>query len=113
DANRELTVAQTERVKRQAILEFAKSGNINPEPKTQQDAALAEFQKRLTDTTTQYREALEQFGPNFPRVKHLQSQIKDIQDDIQKEKQNIIDTLDTEYRQAGACEGMLGTALDI
>jgi capsular exopolysaccharide synthesis family protein len=113
DANRELTAAQTERVKRQAILEFAKSGNIDAVPQIQSDAALAEFQKRLTDTTTQYREALEQFGPNFPRVQHLQSQIKDIQDNIQTEKQNIIDTLDSEYRQAVAREMMLGKELDI
>src|SRR6202011_3970181 len=113
DANRELTLAQSERVKRQAILEFAKSGNIDAVPQIQSDPALTEFQKRLTDTTTQYREALEQFGPNFPRVRHLQSQIKDIQDNIQKEKQNIIDTLDSEYRQAVARETMLGKELDI
>jgi capsular exopolysaccharide synthesis family protein len=113
DANRELTTAQTERVKKQAILEFAKSGNIDAVPQIQSDAALNEYQKRLSDTTNQYREALEQFGPNFPRVKHLQSEIKDTQGDIQKEKQNIIDTLDSEYRQAVARETMLGKELDI
>ena len=113
DANRELTIAQTERVKKQAILEFAKSGNIDAVPQIQSDAALGEYQKRLSDATNQYREALDQFGPNFPRVKRLQSEIKDIQGDIQKEKQNIIDTLDSEYRQAVARETMLGKELDI
>jgi succinoglycan biosynthesis transport protein ExoP len=113
DANRELTAAQNERVKKQAILEFAKSGNIDAVPQIQSDAALGEYQRRLNEATTQYREALEQFGPNFPRVKHLQSQINAIQADIQKEKQNIIDTLDSEYRQAVARETMLGKELDI
>ena len=113
DANRELTTAQTERVKRQAILEFAKSGNIDAVPQIQSDAALSELQRRLTDATNQYREAQEQFGPNFPKVRHLESQIKDIKADIQKEKQNIIDTLDSEYRQAVARETMLGKELDI
>src|SRR5580704_2606887 len=56
DANRELTGAQTERVKKQAILEFAKSGNIDAVPQIQSDAALGEYQKRLSDTTNQYRE---------------------------------------------------------
>src|ERR1700680_4526557 len=69
DANRELTGAPTERVKRQAVLEFAKSGNIDAVPQIQSDAALAEFQKRLNDSTNQYREAQEQFGPNFPKVR--------------------------------------------
>jgi succinoglycan biosynthesis transport protein ExoP len=113
DANRELTAAQNERVKKQAILEFAKSGNIDAVPQIQSNAALGEYQRRLNETTTQYREALEQFGPNFPRVKHLQSQINNVQADIQKEKQNIIDTLDSEYRQAVARETMLGKELDI
>src|ERR1700682_2590771 len=113
DANRKLTGAQTERVKRQAVLEFARSGNIDAVPQIQSNATLAEYQKRVNDATNQYREALEQFGPNFPKVKHLQSQIKDIQDNIQKEKQNIIDTLDSEYRQAVAREAMLGKELDI
>src|SRR6202140_1896664 len=93
DANRELTNAQTDRVKKQAILEFAKSGNIDAVPQIQSDPPLAEFQKRLTDTKSQYKEALEQFGPNLPRVQRLQAQIKDIQENIQKEKQNIIDML--------------------
>src|SRR6202162_1488900 len=113
DANRELTTAQTERVKRQAILEFAKSGNLDAVPQIQSDAALGELQRRLTDATNQYREAQEQFGPNFPKVRHLQSQIKDVKADIQKEKQNIIDTLDSEYRQAVARETMLSKELDI
>src|SRR6202140_3920453 len=113
DANRELATAQNERVKRQAILEFANSGNIDAVPQIQSDAALAEFQRRLTDTISQHREALEQFGPNFPRVKRLQAQIQDIQENIQKEKQNIIDTLDSEYRQSVAREAMLSKELDI
>jgi polysaccharide biosynthesis transport protein len=113
DANRELATAQNERIKRQAILEFAKSGNIDAVPQIQSDATLAEFQRRLTDTISQHREALEQFGPNFPRVKRLQAQIQDIQENIQKEKQNIIDTLDSEYRQSVAREVMLSKELDI
>src|ERR1700730_7045171 len=110
DANRELTTAQTERVKRQAILEFAKSGNIDAVPQIQSDAALAEYQKRLNDATNQYRESLEQFGPNFPKVKHLQSQIKDIQDNIQKEKQNILAVLESDYREAQQRESLLTQA---
>src|SRR6202051_2213926 len=113
DANRELATAQNERIKRQAILEFAKSGNIDAVPQIQSDAALAEFQKRLTDTETQYREALEQYGPNFPRVQRMQAQINDIRENIQTEKQNIIDTLDSAYRQAVPREMMLSKELDI
>jgi succinoglycan biosynthesis transport protein ExoP len=112
DANRELTTAQTERVKRQAVYEFAKSGNLDAVPQIQSDPALAEFQRRLIETKSGYREALAQFGPNFPKVQRLQAQIKDVEANIEKEKQNIIDTLDSEYRAALAREAMLSKALD-
>ena len=112
DANRELTTAQTERVKKQAVLEFARSGNLDAVPQIQTNAALADFMRKRNDLIGEYNEALAQFGPNFPRVKRLEAQIKDLDGNIQKEKQNIIDTLDSEYREAVAREMMLGKALE-
>jgi polysaccharide biosynthesis transport protein len=112
DANRELTSAQAERVRKQAIFEFAKSGNLDAVPQIQSNAALADFLKKRSDVSSEYKEALAQFGPNYPKVVRLQSQIKDLDVNIEKEKQNIVDTLDTEYRAAAAREQMLGKALE-
>jgi len=112
DANRELTTAQTERVKKQAVLEFAKSGDLDAVPQIQTNAALSDFMKKRNDLIGEHKEALAQFGPNFPRVLRLQAQIEDLDANIQKEKQNIIDALDSEYREAVAREMMLGKALE-
>jgi polysaccharide biosynthesis transport protein len=112
DANRELTLAQTERVKKQAVFEFAKSGNLDAVPQIQSSAALADFQKKRSETMSDYREALAQFGPNFPKVQRLQAQVKDIEANIEREKQNVVDSLDSEYREAVAREAMLSKALD-
>jgi capsular exopolysaccharide synthesis family protein len=112
DANRQLTDAQAERVKKQAIFEFAKSGNLDAVPQIQSNPALAEFQRKRSETMSDYRDALAQFGPNFPKVQRLQAQVKDLDANIQKEKQNIVDSLESEYREAVAREMMLGKALD-
>ena len=42
----------------------------------------------------------------------LQAQIKELDANIDKEKQNIVDTLDSEYRAAASREMMLGKALE-
>lgn len=112
DANRELSAAQSDRVKKQAVYEFAKSGNLDSVPQIQSSAALNDFLKKRADIQNDYREALAQFGPNFPRVQRLQAQLNDLDANIKKEKQNIIDALDSEYRQAVAREAMLNKALD-
>jgi polysaccharide biosynthesis transport protein len=112
DANRELTAAQTERVKKQAVYEFAKSGKLDAVPQIQSNPALLDFQRKRTELIGEYKEALAQYGPNFPKVQRLQAQIKDLDGNIATEKQNIIDTLDSEYRAAMAREVMLSKALD-
>jgi polysaccharide biosynthesis transport protein len=112
DANRELTAAQTERVKKQAVYEFAKSGQLDQVPQIQTNAALLDFQKKRNEVIGDYKESLAQYGPNFPRVQRLQAQIKDLDANIESEKQNIIDTLESEYRAAMAREVMLNKALD-
>ena len=102
DANRELTSAQAERVRKQALFEFAKSGKLDAVPQIQSNPALTDFLKKRSEVDSEYREALAQYGPNFPRVARLQTQIKDLDENIEKEKQNIVDTLDSEYRAAVA-----------
>ena len=46
DANRELTLAQSERMKKQSLYEFAKTGNLSAVPQIQSNAALADLQKK-------------------------------------------------------------------
>jgi polysaccharide biosynthesis transport protein len=112
DANRELTQAQSERMRKQSLYEFAKAGNLSAVPQIQSNAALSDFQKKRAETQLEYREALAQFGPNFPKVQRLQEQIKDLDGNIEREKQNIVDSLESEYREASGREALLLKVLD-
>jgi polysaccharide biosynthesis transport protein len=112
DANRELMQAQSERIRKQSLFEFAKTGNLNAVPQIQTNAALADLQKQKLTALADYREALAQYGPNFPRVQRLQGHIKDLDDSITREQQNIVSTLESEYREAAAREAMLSKDLD-
>ena len=112
DANRELMQAQSERMKKQSLYEFAKAGTLSAVPQIHSNAAISDFQKKRTEMQSEYRDALAQFGPNFPKVQRLKEQIKDLDGNIESEKQNIVDSLESEYREASGREALLLRVLD-
>jgi capsular exopolysaccharide synthesis family protein len=107
-----LTEAQSERMKKESLYEFAKSGNLDAVPQVQSNAALADLMKKRSDAMSQYTESLSQYGPNFPKVQRLQAQLKDFDQGIEKEKKNILDVLESDYREARQRESLLTQALD-
>ena len=112
DINKQLTDAQSERMKKESLYEFAKSGNLDAVPQVQSDAGLAELLRKRNDLSSQYNDGLSQYGPNFPKVQRLQAQLKDLDASIEKEKKKIVDVLESDYREARQRESMLSQALD-
>jgi len=112
DINKQLTDAQSERMKKESLYQFAKSGNLDAVPQIQSNAALADLIKKRSDASSQYAESLSQYGPNFPKVQRLQAQLKDLDQNIEKERKNILDVLESDYREAKQRETLLTQALD-
>ena len=99
-------------MRKQSIYEFAKSGNLSAVPQIQSNGTLTDLQKKRNEMQSEYGDALAQFGPNFPKVQRLREQVKEVDNNIEKEKQNIIDTLESEYREAASREMLLAKALE-
>src|SRR5437667_161477 len=112
DINRQLTEAQSERMKKESLYQFAKSGNLDAVPQVQTNTALTELLKKRSDTSAEYANALTQYCPNFPKVLRLQAQLKEIDENIQGEKRGILDALESDYREARQRETLLTDALD-
>jgi len=112
DINKQLTDAQSERMKKESLFQFAKSGNLDAVPQVQSNATFMDLLRKHADLSSQYTDALSQYGPNFPKVQRLQAQVKDIDDRIEKEKQKIVDVLESDFREAREHETMLTGALD-
>jgi len=113
DVNKELTDAQSERMRKESLYEFAKEGNLDAVPQVQNNTALIDVLKRRTDVSKDYNEALSQYGPNFPKVQRLQAQLKDVDDSVEREKQRILAGLESDFREARQRETMLTQALDV
>ncbi len=112
DLNKELTDAQTESLKREALYEFAESGDLDGVPELRDNAVLQDMQKKRSDLSVQYTESVNQYGPNFPKVQRLQAQIKEVDDQMIRERKGIIVQLKNDYREAKQREELLSKALD-
>src|SRR5579862_2953985 len=68
DVNRELTDAQSDRMKKEALFRFAKEGKLDAVPQVQSNALLMELTKERNTLSASYNDAAAQYGPNFPKV---------------------------------------------
>ena len=112
DLNKEFTDAQSDRMKKQAVYEFAKSGNIDAVPQLRQNATLQDLLRKKSDTSAQYMDAVTQYGPNFPKVQRMQTRLKEIDDAIATEKHNVLADLENEYNASKQREGLMSDALN-
>src|SRR6266436_388544 len=112
DLNKELTDVQSERMRKQSLFEFAKAGDMDSVPQIRDNPVVQDLFRKRTEMYSQYADALSQYGPNFPKVQRLQSQVKEIEAAADKEKKSVIARLESEYREALQREQLLTQALD-
>ena len=112
DLNKELTDAQSESLKKQSLYEFAKSGDLDAVPQLRDNSVLQDMQRRHAELSISYTDAVNQYGPNFPKVQRLQAQMKDLDEQMVRERKGIIAQLESDYREAKQHEDLLSRALD-
>src|SRR6266849_3186200 len=112
DLNKQLTEAQSERMRKQSLYEYAKAGDMDAVPQIRENSIVQDLLRKRADTYAQYTDALNQYGPNFPKVQRLQSQLKELDAAAEKEKKGVIARLQSEYREVRQREELLTQALD-
>jgi succinoglycan biosynthesis transport protein ExoP len=112
DINKSLTDAQEERMKKEALYQFAKAGDIADVPQLRENVVLQGLMQKRQATSEDYIDALGQYGPNFPKVQRLQAQLKDLDQLIQKEHLYTLNRIENDYREAKQRETLLAQALD-
>jgi capsular exopolysaccharide synthesis family protein len=112
DVNKALTDAQDDRMKKEALYQFAKAGDVNNVPQLRDSPVLQGLTQKRQALSEEYNDALSQYGPNFPRVQRLQAQLKDLDKLIQQENVNTLNHIESDYREARQRELMMTQALD-
>jgi succinoglycan biosynthesis transport protein ExoP len=113
DLDRQLTDAQGQTLKKQALYEYAKAGDIDAVPEIRADPLLQDLQRKRADLSVLFMEAVNQYGPNFPKVQRLQAQMKELDDQIARESKGIILQLESDYREAKQREELIRQALEV
>lgn len=112
ELEKQLTDAQAERINKEAVYQLAQSGNYDAIAAVRDSAVIQDILKQQTTLSAQYTDAVSQYGPKFPKVMRIQAQLKDLDQLITREKLNIGNQVEADYRGARQRELLLKEALD-
>jgi capsular exopolysaccharide synthesis family protein len=112
DLNRQLTEAQSDRMRKEALYAYAKAGDSDAVPQIRDNASVQDLLRKRADLYVQYTDALNQYGPNYPKVQRLQAQLRELDAAAGKEKKSVMARLESEYQEARQHEQLLSRALE-
>src|ERR1700693_2713312 len=112
EISRQLIEAQGDRMRKQSLFEFAKQGDADLVPQIRDSIGVQDLLRKRSDLNGQYTEAINQYGPNFPKVQRIQSQLKEIDQNLDREKRAVVARLGSEYHEAQQREELLTRTLD-
>lgn len=110
DVSRDLTTAQSERAQKEAVYELVRS-NEDQVAFIAENMLLQRLEEKYADLKSQYVEALNQYGPNFPKVIRVREQVDEIQSLIDRERKRIVARIRHDYNAAGGRERLLLAAV--
>ena len=112
DLNRELTAAQSERIRKESNFRLARSGRMDAIPAVRDSEVILNLFQKHAEISNQHAEALTQFGPQYPTILKLEARRDDLAAALEREKRNIVDRVESEYRASLQRETMLAKALE-
>ena len=93
ELEKELTDAQADRINKEAVYQLAQSGNYDAIAAVRESLVIQDILKQQTTLSAAYTDAVNQYGPKFPKVMRIAGAAQGPRQLIQREK--------IEYRQPG------------
>src|ERR1700690_1790396 len=112
DLSKAVTDAQTDAAQKEALYRMAISGNVDALPAARTNDVISALVKRKSDLDESYAEALDQYGPNFPKVLRLAAQQKEVDDNLASARKTMVESVGVEFDTAKTHVELLQEALD-
>ena len=123
ELNRELTAAESARMEKESIYHLVQSGdsdsivaaaNVDGAARgsSANSALLEKLREQQADLKIQVAQLSTQFGPSYPKLAQLNSQLKEVDAQIQSEMRKVASRLRGDYLAAVQRESMLRSALE-
>ncbi len=113
ELNHQLTVAQGDRVQLEALLQKVSPENGSALPQAKSDIVVQEIERKLTSAQVELRQVLVTYGKNHPKVKELQAEIGELQEQLKQQQSTIFSNLKTAYAAAHTRENLLNSELKV
>src|SRR5580704_16721424 len=112
DLSKAVTGAQTDVAEKEALYRMAMSGNIDALHLAHGHEVITDLRKRKSEVDEQYAEAANQYGPNFPKVLRIAAQQKEVDADLDRARQTLLESIQQGYNTSRNHVQLLQEALD-
>jgi polysaccharide biosynthesis transport protein len=112
DLNKAVTEAQTSVASSEALYRMAVSGNVDLLPEVRNSPVIQDLTKRKAALEDSYTEALEQYGPNYPKVLRIAEQKKEVEQSLTRAQSVVVGSIEEDYKTAHQHLELLQEALD-
>ena len=112
DLSKAVTDAQTDVAQKEALYRMAISGNVDALPAARSNPVISNLQNRKSALSEDYAQAVDQYGPNFPKVLRIAAQQKEVDDDLEKARKTMIESVEEDFTTARTHAELLQEALD-
>jgi succinoglycan biosynthesis transport protein ExoP len=110
DLSRDLTDAQSDRIQKESLNDLVDSDESRV-AFVAQNNLLQRLGEKEADLEAQYADALGRYGPNYPKVERLRSQIREIRSAIEEERGRTVARIRNDYQAAVGREKILSAAV--
>lgn len=110
ELNKDFTAAENDRDQKQSLYELARNNEGQVGVIVQNDV-LQHLEEKYSDISENYSDALNQYGPNYPKVVRLRDQLTRMQTLIQSARKQAIDKLHNDYLTALNREKLLSDSV--
>jgi succinoglycan biosynthesis transport protein ExoP len=112
DLSKAVTEAQTMMAEKEALYRMAASGNVDALPAARENGVIQDLLKHKTELDENYADATHQYGPNYPKVQRLAAQKTEVEQDLEKARKTVIESVQQEFDTAHQRVMLLQEALD-
>ena len=109
--NTEYTAAQGERVRKEAAYGSIKGGSLEAAQVSTQGESLKKIAERLDEAEQKFADVKSHYGANHPEYKKADVQLNEVQQQLQRARENIGRRVEVEYLEAANRELMLRKAV--
>ncbi len=111
ELNRQLALAQGERIQLEALLAKVNRRDPSTVPQINADPVIQELVRRLAAARADLQQTLVVYGKNHPKAQELEAQVAELERGLAAQQNSVMANISTSYAAARARENLLGSEL--